>query len=156
MVNDVQRVALSGVAGAAAAAPGEHVPPSARATAPGAGFDRLLQQAALEPAVPGERPEGARVRFSAHAQQRLAQAAVQLGPEALAKLEAAVEKAGQKGGKESLILLDDLAFIVSVKNRTVITAVDAGRMAESVFTNIDSVVIAKESGTSASPGQAEA
>jgi flagellar operon protein len=156
MVNDIQRVALSGVMETAVAAPGAPAPLPARAPAPGAGFDRLLQQAALEPAAPGEQPAGARVRFSAHAQQRLAQAAVQLGPQALAKLEAAVDKAGQKGGKESLILLDDLAFIVSIKNRTVITAVDAGRMAESVFTNIDSVVIARENGTSAPLGQAEA
>ncbi len=63
----------------------------------------------------------------------------------MSRLEAAVEKAGQKGGKESLILLDDLAFVVSVKNRTVITAVGADRMADNVFTNIDSVVIARDS-----------
>ena len=88
--------------------------------------------------------EQAHVRFSAHAQQRLAQASVQLDPNALSRLEAAVEKAGLKGGKESLILLDDLAFVVSVKNRTVITAVGADRMADNVFTNIDSVVIARD------------
>jgi flagellar operon protein len=89
--------------------------------------------------------EAAHVKFSAHAQQRLAQAEVQLGPQAMSRLEAAVAKAGQKGGKESLILLDDLAFVVSVKNRTVITAVGADRMADNVFTNIDSVVIARDS-----------
>lgn len=88
--------------------------------------------------------EHAHVRFSAHAQQRLAQASVQLDPNAMSRLEAAVEKAGLKGGKESLILLDDLAFVVSVKNRTVITAVGADRMADNVFTNIDSVVIARD------------
>ena len=88
--------------------------------------------------------EQAHVRFSAHAQLRLAQAAVQLDPSAMSRLEAAVEKAGLKGGKESLILLDDLAFVVSVKNRTVITAVGADRMADNVFTNIDSVVIARD------------
>ena len=86
--------------------------------------------------------EQAHIRFSAHAQQRLA--AVQLDPNAISRLEAAVDKAGLKGGKESLILLDDLAFVVSVKNRTVITAVGADRMADNVFTNIDSVVIAKD------------
>ena len=59
-----------------------------------------------------------------------------------AKLAAAVDKAGKRGGKESLILLDDLALVVSVKNRTVITAVGADRMNDSVFTQIDSVVIA--------------
>ena len=96
------------------------------------------------PADFGAALEQAHVRFSAHAQQRLAQAAVQLDPSAMSRLEAAVEKAGLKGGKESLILLDDLAFVVSVKNRTVITAVGADRMADNVFTNIDSVVIARD------------
>jgi flagellar operon protein len=84
------------------------------------------------------------LQFSAHAQQRLAQAEVQLGPQQMSRLEAAVDKAGEKGGKESLILLDDLAFVVSVKNRTVITAVGADRMQDNVFTKIDSVVIAKD------------
>jgi flagellar operon protein len=112
------------------------VPQGAKRT-DGPAFDRVLeatQAGALD----------AHVTFSAHAQKRLAQAEVQLGPQAMSRLEAAVEKAGQKGGKESLILLDDLAFVVSVKNRTVITAVGADRMADNVFTNIDSVVIAKD------------
>ena len=129
----------------------------------GLSFDQILQQqtqsivpaekvgvdaasAAAAQSAASERGEG-RVRFSAHAQQRLAQAAVHLNPQAIAKLEAAVDKAGQKVGKESLILLDDLAFVVSVKNRTVITAVDADRMADNVFTKIDSVVIAKDRGS---------
>ena len=102
-----------------------------------ADFGQALVQAAAQATQAG-------VRFSAHAQQRLAQAAVHLDPQAMTRLEAAVEKAGLKGGKESLILLDDLAFVVSVKNRTVITAVGADRMADNVFTNIDSVVIAKD------------
>lgn len=119
----------------------------------GLAFDQVLQESlavpsvlpmgvpASIPAIP-EVPPVSQVRFSAHAQQRLAQASVELGPESLAKLAAAVDKAGLKGGKESLILLDDLAFVVSVKNRTVITAVGADRMSDSVFTQIDSVVIA--------------
>jgi flagellar operon protein len=113
----------------------------------GVAFGQILQQQ-LQPGsravVPVVIPS-APVRFSAHAQQRLAQAAVELNSQALAKLEAAVDRAGQKGGKESLILLDDLAFVVSVRNRTVITAVGTDRMADSVFTNIDSVVIARQS-----------
>ncbi len=90
----------------------------------------------------GQALEQAQVKFSAHAQKRLAE--VQLDSSAMSRLEAAVDKAGLKGGKESLILLDDLAFVVSVKNRTVITAVGADRMADNVFTNIDSVVIARD------------
>lgn len=118
--------------------PNGTVPP--RATDGGLAFDQILQQ---QIGSAGDSGVGG-VRFSAHAQQRLAQAAVQLGPQAMSRLEAAVDKAGLKGGKESLILLDDLAFVVSVKNRTVITAVGADRMADNVFTKIDSVVIAKD------------
>ncbi|MBU6286661.1 MAG: TIGR02530 family flagellar biosynthesis protein [Chloroflexota bacterium] len=119
----------------------------------GLSFDQVFQETLAVPSVPPtgmpttlppvpEVPSVSEVRFSAHAQQRLAQASVELGPESLAKLAAAVDKAGKRGGKESLILLDDLALVVSVKNRTVITAVGADRMNDSVFTQIDSVVIA--------------
>jgi len=52
-----------------------------------------------------------------------------------------VSKAAAKGARESLILLDDKAFVVSVRNRTVITAVDGEHLKENVFTNIDSAVI---------------
>ena len=58
------------------------------------------------------------------------------------KLQQAVGKAAQKGARESLVLMQpDLAFVVSVRNRTVITAVDGDSMKENVFTNIDSAVI---------------
>lgn len=80
------------------------------------------------------------IRFSAHAQQRLALRSGLTDSE-LKRLEDGVAKAAQKGARESLILMDNLALIVSVKNRTVITAVDGQRMKESVFTNIDSAVI---------------
>jgi flagellar operon protein len=63
--------------------------------------------------------------------------------EDLALLNQAVDRAESKGAKESLVLMDQLALIVSIKNRTVITAVDGESMKENVFTNIDSAVIAK-------------
>ncbi len=52
-----------------------------------------------------------------------------------------MDKAAAKGARESLILMDNLALVVSIRNRTVITAVDEKRMKEHVFTNIDSAVI---------------
>ncbi len=64
-----------------------------------------------------------------------------LEPQQLAKLNQAVEKAAQKGARESLVLMNDVAFIVSIKNRTVVTAVDGQNLKENVFTNIDSAVI---------------
>jgi flagellar operon protein len=79
------------------------------------------------------------LRLSAHAQKRLE--GVDLGAAAADRLMSAVGRAEEKGARESLILVDDLAFVVSVKNKTVITAVDQGRAKENVFTNIDSVVI---------------
>ena len=57
------------------------------------------------------------------------------------KLNEAVKKAQVKGSKESLILLKNLALIVSIKNKMVITAVDNTNLRENIFTNIDSAVI---------------
>jgi flagellar operon protein len=53
----------------------------------------------------------------------------------------ALDKAAAKGAKESLILMQDMAFIVNVKNRTVVTAMDSASMKDNVFTQIDSAVI---------------
>ena len=111
--------------------------------APGAGsgqpFDVVLREQLLQAATP---PASAPVKFSTHAQQRLQQRDITLGAADVAKINQAVDRAQEKGGKESLILLDDMAFVVSVKNRVVITAVDQPSMKQNVFTNIDSVVIA--------------
>ncbi|KJS23487.1 MAG: hypothetical protein VR72_01335 [Clostridiaceae bacterium BRH_c20a] len=81
------------------------------------------------------------IKFSKHAQERLSLRNIELNQESLKKLNVAVNKAAEKGAKESLILMDDLAFVVSVKNKTVITAVDGESMKDNVFTNIDSAVI---------------
>lgn len=81
------------------------------------------------------------IKFSKHAQARLDARRISLSQNHLARLNEAVKKAEAKGCKESLVLLDDLAFLVSVKNKTVITAVDGENRKENVFTNIDSAVI---------------
>ena len=57
------------------------------------------------------------------------------------QLEGAVDSVAQKGGKESLIMMGDAALVVSVKNRTVVTAMDRQGMKGNVFTNIDSAVV---------------
>ncbi len=82
------------------------------------------------------------LKFSAHAQTRLDSRDIPLSEADLQKLEKAVTKAGEKGAKESLILLDEMAFIVSIRNKTVITAVHSDQLKDNVFTNIDSAVIA--------------
>ncbi|MFH1027527.1 MAG: TIGR02530 family flagellar biosynthesis protein [Pseudomonadota bacterium] len=81
------------------------------------------------------------VKFSQHAQERLKARNITFSANDLANLEGAVNSVAQKGGKESLVMLGDAALVVSVKNRTVVTALDKMQMKGNVFTNIDSAVI---------------
>ncbi len=81
------------------------------------------------------------VKFSQHAQDRLKARNITLSANDLANLEGAVNSVAQKGGKESLVMMGDSALVVSIKNRTVVTAMDRTQMKGNVFTNIDSAVI---------------
>ena len=81
------------------------------------------------------------VKFSQHAQDRLRARNITLTANDLANLEGAVNSVAQKGGKESLVMMGDSALVVSIKNRTVVTAMDRAQMKGNVFTNIDSAVI---------------
>ena len=82
------------------------------------------------------------VKFSQHAAQRMQSRNINLDSGQMDQLQNAVDKAAQKGARESLILMNnELAFVVSVKNRTVITAMDGSSIKDNVFTNIDSAVI---------------
>lgn len=89
----------------------------------------------LEPKV---NPE---LKFSNHAKTRLESRGIELSSDEILKMQEAVRKAGEKGSKESLILTDKAAFVVSVKNNTVITAMDKASLKENVFTNIDSTIM---------------
>lgn len=81
------------------------------------------------------------LKFSKHADARLTERNISLSDEQLKRLNDGVLKAGAKGIGESLMLMDDLAFIVNVKNSTVVTAIDSTSSEEKVFTNIDGAVI---------------
>jgi flagellar operon protein len=81
------------------------------------------------------------VKFSQHAQDRLKARNISFSSDQLQQLEGAVNSVAQKGGKESLVMMGDAALVVSVKNRTVVTAMDRNQMKGNVFTNIDSAVI---------------
>jgi len=81
------------------------------------------------------------LKFSRHAQERIDSRQIKLDQSHILRLKEAVEKAQTKGARESLVLLDDLAFVVSIKNKTVITAVDGESRRGNVFTNIDSAII---------------
>lgn len=81
------------------------------------------------------------LKFSRHARERLFSRNIELTSTDLEKINDAVDKARAKGARDSLIIMDRLALVVSVKNNTVITAVDDESIKENVFTNIDSAVI---------------
>ena len=82
---------------------------------------------------------GSALKFSKHANERLASRNIDLTKEQLKRLETGAKKASEKGINESLVLVDNLAFIVNIKNNTVITAVNDGE--DKVFTNIDGAVV---------------
>jgi flagellar operon protein len=88
------------------------------------------------------RQKAGKLEFSGHAVQRIERRGIDLGNGTLERLTAGVDRAASKGARESVVFVDGTAFVVSVRNRTVITAVDREHMREHVFTNIDSAVIA--------------
>ena len=81
------------------------------------------------------------LRFSKHATNRLADRSITLSDNQLKRLSEGARKAGEKGIKESLVMVDQLAFIVNVPNQTVITAMDRTETNGNIFTNIDGAVI---------------
>lgn len=81
------------------------------------------------------------LRFSKHASVRLQQRGIDLTDGQLERLMDGTRKAGQKGIKDSLVIVDELAFIVNVPNNTVVTAMDSKDAVENIFTNIDGAVI---------------
>jgi len=82
-----------------------------------------------------------RLKVSGHAQTRMQSRNIDLDSAQWNRVMDGVDRASAKGAKESLVLVDNAALVVSVKNRTVITAVDQDHLKENVFTNIDSAVI---------------
>jgi len=85
--------------------------------------------------------EIAGVKFSQHALERMQSRNLNFSNDDLLKLNDAVEKIAQKGAKESLIYMNGVALVVSVANKTVITAMDGNSAKDNIFTNIDSAVI---------------
>ncbi len=101
------------------------------AGAGGRSFDAILQ----EQVAAGE------LRFSRHAAERMASRNIRVSESDLARMRGAVEQAAARGMKDSLLVVDRHAFIVSVENRTVVTALDRASMRDQLFTNIDSAVL---------------
>ena len=87
----------------------------------------------------GQVSEG--LRFSKHAANRLADRSITLSDNQMERLTEGARKAGEKGIRESLVMVDQLAFIVNVPSKTVVTAMDQSQSNDSIFTNIDGAVI---------------
>ncbi len=103
--------------------------------APGKGSFAEILSAKQKPPTSGE------LKFSKHASSRLSNRNIELSDGQLKRLTDGTQKASEKGINESLVIMDELAFIVNVKNSTVITAMDQSEADENVFTNIDGAVI---------------
>jgi flagellar operon protein len=88
-----------------------------------------------------EKENGQTLKFSKHALQRLESRNINLTNDQSSRLENGVSKAEEKGIKESLVMVDSLAFIVNVPNKTVVTAMDQTDTDSNIFTNIDGAVI---------------
>lgn len=99
----------------------------------GISFQDVLQQKALG--------GSGSLKFSKHAIGRLADRNIELSDAQLERLESGTKKAGQKGIRDSLVIVDQLAFIVNVPNQTVVTAMDSTDTEENIFTNINGAVI---------------
>lgn len=95
-------------------------------------FESVLQKSISE-------KEG--LKFSKHAELRLQARNINLTEAQKEKMNAAVKKAEAKGVKDSLVLMDNLAFVVNIRNKTVITAANNNELKDNVFTNIDGAVI---------------
>lgn len=93
----------------------------------------------MKPQAIVKAPEG--VKFSNHAIERMRTRGISYSPEDISKLSDAISRAAAKGSKDSLVLMNDSALIVSVKNNTVVTVMDKNALKENVFTNIDSTVV---------------
>lgn len=97
-------------------------------------FEEILRQKQ-------EISDGSELKFSKHAAMRLNDRHINLSEEQSERLENGVSRANEKGIQESLVILDSLAFIVNVPNRTVVTAMEQGESSNQIFTNIDGAII---------------
>jgi flagellar operon protein len=110
-------------------------PPAAKPSA----LPSAVAPAAVAAAASAVKPEN--LKFSNHAVERMMARGISFSPQDMERLNGAVARAQAKGSKDSLILMNDSALIVSVKNKTVVTVMDKNALKENVFTNIDSTIV---------------
>jgi flagellar operon protein len=137
--NDISRVQQPGIIPGPAARPvGQpvEIPPTSSPS-----FRSVFEGVASSQQAPAATSSSEPLKFSAHAMARLQSRNISLTSDDVTKMNAMADKAAAKGAKNSLFIVRDVAMVVSIKNRTVITAVDSDSMKENVFTNIDSAAI---------------
>ena len=110
-------------------------PQTAGPTPPAGGpsFADVLAQSATAAQAP---------KFSRHALERVQRRGITLDQPTMQRLTNGMSRASTKGSRDAVVFVDNTAFVVSVPNNTVVTAVGSEHMREHVFTNIDSAVIA--------------
>ena len=119
--------------GTAVGAPAPVKPAATQAPVTGPSFADVLAQQSTAGTAP---------TFSKHALDRLQRRGVDMNAQTLGRLTEGIQRAASKGANNSVVLVDGTAFVASVKNNTVITAVTPEAMNSHVLTNIDSAVIA--------------
>ncbi|MBQ8946174.1 MAG: flagellar protein [Lachnospiraceae bacterium] len=110
---------------------------SARTDNAGLSFEDILKARTADPAE-----NGMSLKFSKHAVGRLEDRNIEMTDSMMERLTEGTVKAREKGIRETLVMVDSLAFIVNVPNQTVVTAMDQTESNENIFTNIDGAVIA--------------
>ncbi len=106
--------------------------PQAVRNADGLSFGQIFSQKSIE-------ENG--LKFSKHASFRLNDRGIEMTQNQMDRLVNGTKKAAEKGIKDSLVLVDDMAFIVNIPNQTVVTAMDSNETIENVFTHINGAVI---------------
>lgn len=139
MSNDLQNIRWNAPIGgprfqAPVKAGSNSVPPAQR-LADGVAFQKLLDQQLATQA------SNHTLTFSKHATLRMQQRGMHLDATQMQQFNQAIDKAAAKGARDALVLMQDQAYIVNVKQKTVITAMDANELSDHVVTQIDSAVI---------------
>lgn len=104
------------------------------------GADAVSFKEILEQTQAGVTDSAENLKFSRHAANRLSDRNIELTGGQLERLYNGAKMAGEKGIQESLVVVDGLAFIVNIPNKTVVTAMNRTETQDNVFTNIDGAV----------------
>ena len=103
--------------------------------------DIYNQKRSIEEVISDSDITSGQLKFSKHAASRLSTRNIELSDNQVMRLQDGCQKANEKGIKDSLVIVDKLAFIVNIPSSTVVTAMDQSETNNNIFTNIDGAVI---------------